>query len=157
MGVELVAPDFASLAYIAVNMRQADRHEIYNVTGHNNPFILAQQTLDATRMGSGVVAADGGRPVAVLGFAPLRPGVCTAFAYGTDAFDRVALSLTRHALKVMKPALIASGFHRLECESRADHVQAHRWLEHLGFRREGTLRQFGSDRSDYLKFAAIAQ
>jgi hypothetical protein len=137
-------------------MRQADRDEIYNVVGHNNPLLLAQQTLDAGRMGSAVVANRNERPVAVVGFVPVCPGVCTAFAFATDAFPSVALTLTRYAIKVMKPALLSAGFHRLECESRADHVDAHRWLEALGFEREGILKQRGSDRSDYIKFGATA-
>jgi RimJ/RimL family protein N-acetyltransferase len=155
--VALLAPDFASLAYIAFNMRQADRDEIYNIVGHNNPVILAQQALDASKVGSASVASRQGRPIAVCGFVPLRPGVSTAFAFATDAFPGVALALTRHALRVMKPALLHAGFHRLQCESRADHHDAHRWLETLGFRREGVLRQFGSDGSDYIQFSACSE
>lgn len=155
--VSILAPDFASLSYIAVNMRQADKDEIYNVCGHNNPFILAQQTLEAARMGSAVVAVLHQRPVAVMGFVARHPGVCTAYAYATSDFPRVALSLTKYALRVMKPALLASGFHRLECESRHDHHNAHRWLESMGFRREGILKQYGTDRSDYIKFAATSE
>lgn len=151
----LSPPDFASLAFIAYNMRQADKDEIYNVLGHNNPFILAQQTLDASRMGQAVVAhGRSGRPVACMGFMVRHPGVCQAFAFGTDHFQSAALTLTRYALRVMKPALLASGFHRLQCESRIDHHDAHRWLRSLGFQSEGILRQFGSDGSDYIQFGA---
>lgn len=155
--VALLAPDFASLAFIAVNMRQSDKDEIYNVIGHNNPFLLAQQTLNASRMGQAVVAhGRDGQPIACMGFMARHPGVCQAYAYGTDGFQSAALALTRYALRVMKPALIASGFHRLQCESRADHHDAHRWLETLGFRREGILKQYGSDGSDYILFGATA-
>ena len=152
--VALIEPDYASLAYIAVNMRQADRDEIYNVAGHNNPFILVQQTLDAARLGSAVVALHGDRPVAVLGVVPRHAGVCTAYAYGTPDFPRVALSLTRYALNVMRPALIKAGYHRLECQSRFDHHDAHRWLQRMGFKPEGVLKCYGSDRSDYIQFGA---
>lgn len=153
----LTKPDLASLAFIAINMRQADRDEIYNVIGHNNPFILARQALDAGRMGSAVIASDRrGRPCAVVGFTPKHPGVCAAYAFGTITFNDAALSLTRYALRVMKPALIKAGFHRLECESRIDHVDAHRWLERLGFKREGILKAYGSDRADYIQFGATA-
>ena len=152
--VSLLAPDETSLAFIAVNMRQSDRDEIYNAIGHNNPFLLARAALDASRVGSAVVACSGGQPVAVMGHSPLRPGVSTAFAFSTAAFPRVALSLTRYALRVMRPDLIAGGCHRLECQSRIDHVSAHRWLEAMGFQREGILHKFGSDGSDYLMYGA---
>lgn len=136
-------------------MRQADRDEIYNVIGHNNPWLFAAAVLDASGMGRGVVAAVGHVPVACMGYQPRHPGVCEVFAFGTNAFDRVALSLTKHALRVMKPAMLDAGFHRAQCLSRHDHVTAHRWLEHMGFKREGVLSQYGSDGSDYIQFGAI--
>jgi len=148
----LVAPTLANLAFIACNMRQADRSEIYNVIGHNNPFILAGQTLDATGMGVGCVAYAGSLPVGVIGACGVHPGVCCAFAYGTDDFPRVALSLTRYALTVIRPWLKDQGFHRLECKSRFDHVHAHRWLRLFGMANEGTLTGYGSDGSDYFQF-----
>ena len=135
-------------------MRQADQDEIYNVLGHNNPFLLARQVLEALSFGSAVVAFHRGQPAGLMGFAPIRLNVATAIAFGTDQFKLVAHALTRHALRVMKPALLAAGFHRLECESRHDHVEAHRWLEFLGFKREGLLRKHGCDGSDYIKYAA---
>jgi len=153
--VTLLAPDFASLAYIASNMRQADRDEIYNVIGHNNPYLLAQQTLDASRMGSAVVAARNSRPVAVMGFVVIHPGVGTMYAYATRDFYRVALTLTKYAIRVMRPAMMASGLHRVQCQSRFDHHSAHGWLELLGFKRETVLRQFGADRSNYIQYYAL--
>lgn len=156
MTAQLSSPDFASVAYIARNMRKADRDEVYNVIGHNNPFLLAQQALDAGRMGSSVCAHRDNRPIAVLGFMARHPGVGSVFAFGTDEFPRVALTLTRYALRVMRPALIASGFHRVQCESRIDHHDAHAWLERLGFKREGILKAFGSDGSDYIQFGAVS-
>lgn len=156
-GIAILSPaDETALAFIACHMRPADKDEIYNVTGHNNAFLLARQTLDAIRVGSGVVASWRGQPAAVLGVCPVHPGVCTGFAFGTNAFPHVALSLTRYALSVMRPALIAAGFHRIECKSRFDHHDAHRWLERLGFANEGQLRRYGADGSDYFQFGATA-
>lgn len=137
-------------------MRPADAAEIYAVCGHSNPFLLARQTLDATRMGSGVVALLTGQPVAIVGTQPVHPGVCEAFAYGTSRFPRIALSLTRYVLSVIKPALIEAGFHRLQCKSQSTHTDAHRWLERLGFKAEGTLKHYGSDGSDFIQFGATA-
>lgn len=150
----LSPPTEAALAFIACNMRQADRDEVYNVIGHNNPFILARQTLDAIGVGTGVCAYHEGQPAAVLGACTSHPGVCMAFAYGTSHFPHVALSLTRYAIKVMRPWLLAQGFHRLECKSRFDHVHAHQWLGLFGFVNEGRLKAYGSDGSDYFQFGA---
>lgn len=152
--VTLLAPDYPAVSYISNFMRQADRDEIYNVIGHANPWLLARAAIDACGMGHGVVAHVRGVPVAILGYHHLRPGVGVAFAFATDAFPRAALSLTRYALRVMRPMLRAQGYHRLECQSRYGHDAAHRWLEMMGFRCEGVLRKYGSDGSDYLQFGA---
>lgn len=153
--IRLIEPDYTSLAYIACYMRQADQDEIYNCIGHRNPFLLAGAALDAARMGSAVVAVAGSQPVAVLGVQPAHTNICRAFAFGTNDFPRVALSLTRYALTVLRPSLIRAGYHRIECESHHSHIDAHRWLERLGFVREGVKRKYGSDGSDYYQYAAV--
>ncbi len=154
--VTLMEPTFEALIHICHHMRADDEREVFNAIGHRNRTMLARQTLDAGRMGSAVIAGIDGRPTAVMGTFPIRTGVCSAFCYSTDGFGSVALTLTRYALRVLRPALIESGYHRLQCESRVDHVEAHRWLERMGFQREGVLRKFGSDGSDYYQYAAIA-
>jgi hypothetical protein len=107
-------------------------------------------------MGRGIVARYEGEPVAFLGCVFRHPGLCEAFAGGTEKFPMVAMTLTRYALRVMKPELIAAGVRRIQCQSLATHVDAHRWLERLGFRREAVLRCYGRGSKDYYMFAAIA-
>jgi len=154
--VTLDAPDYPSLAHICASLRPADREEIYGVLDHDSPDILARQVLDCCRMGRGVIARSDGEPVAFLGYAVRHPTLGEAFAGGTEKFPMAAMTLTRYALKVMKPELLQAGIRRLQCQSLATHVEAHRWLGWLGFRRECLLREYGRGGKDYWQFVALA-
>ena len=134
-------------------MREKDKAEIYNLRSHNNPLALAGEVCGAASMGKAAIADIAGHPVALIGITPLWPGVWTAWAFGTDDFDRVALSLTRYAIKTLKPLLASRGAHRLQCESRADHIKAHHWLTAMGAKPESVLKRYGRDGSDYIMFA----
>lgn len=153
----LAEPTLSDLEYICLNLRQADRDEIYGVLPHDNPFLLARQTMDVFCSGGFVTVAHARRPVSVLGFHEQHPGVLNVFAYATDEFHLVAHGLTRFALKDLKQAMLASGAHRAQCDSRHDHHTAHRWLECFGFRAEGPLKAYGKNRSDYIRFAYVKE
>lgn len=153
----LLEPTLSDLEYICLNLRQADKDEIYGVLPHDNPFLLARQTMDIAGAGGFVTVAHARRPVSVLGFHEQHPGVLNVFAYATDEFHLVAYGLTRFALKDLKSAMLASGAHRAQCDSRYDHYQAHRWLECFGFTAEGQLKAYGKDASDYIRFAYVKE
>lgn len=155
--VSLVDPTLSGIEFIACNMRSADEREIYGLMPFNNPFLLAKHTLASMERGFGVMALLGERPVAVLGFTELTPRVLTAWAYATDEFPRVAFHLTRFVLKSLRPALLASPAHRLQADSRFDHVEAHNWLRVLGFRVEGRVHQLGKDGADYIRFYQLKE
>jgi hypothetical protein len=71
----------------------------------------------------------------------------------TVHLPRRGLEITKYALNELKPFILSRGAHRLECQSRLDHHQAHSWLRSLGARDEGILRGYGKDGADYVSFA----
>lgn len=156
--VTLAAVTLPAVEYIACRMRAADEREIYGLLPHNNPFLLARYIVDLVNAGGfGVVACLGERPVAALGFIERHPRCLSAWAFATDEFPRVAKTLTKFVLTELRPALIASPAHRLEADSRFDHLQAHAWLKVLGFREEGILHRFGKDGADYIRFYQLKE
>lgn len=107
----------------------------------------------AASFGKAAIAYHAGRPAAVIGVSPKPwPGVWDAWAYGTDDLPKVSLSLTKYALRTLKPYLLTRGAHRLEAASRINHAEAHSWLRALGARDEGILHKFGRDGADYAMF-----
>lgn len=138
-----------AVAHIAYNLRQADREELAaNMWGFNSSAI-ARQLIDQAAHGF-VACADDGVPVAVLAVVPWWPGVYQAAMFATPRWPEVALSVTRHALKVWSPAIRALGVRRAHAFSHAEHKQAHRWLELLGGVCEGRMERFGAGGEDFL-------
>jgi len=144
-----------AVEYVCLNMREDDAREVYGLRGHTNPFLLAREAIAAASLGKASVACWRGIPAAVIGVSPNWPGVWEAWAWGTDDFQRVALSLTRYALTVLKPYVLDHGAHRLQCASRIDHRPAHSWLRAMGARDEGVLRGYGRDGASYVQFSWV--
>jgi hypothetical protein len=136
-----------------MNMRQADALEIFGLRGHDDPALLAKEVVLAATYGKAAIATHDGIPAALIGVSPLWPGVWSAWSFGTDQWASCAIELTRYAVRVLRPYLLDRGAHRLQCESRIDHSDAHRWLSALGARPEGVLRGYGRDGADYVMFS----
>ncbi len=151
-------PTLADLEYCAMQMREDDKREIYNVVPHGfqNPLALAKRVNESIARGDfALCCALDDRPVCCLGWAELHPGVLEAWAYATDEFPRVSTELTKFVKRQLRPSLLGHlGIHRMQAISRHDHVKAHRWLGVLGFRKEATLNAYGSDGADYFMFRA---
>lgn len=156
--MRLCDPTRNGIEFIACNMRAIDALEVYGLLPFNNPFLLAKHTIDLVNGGGfGVMACIGERPAAVLGFTELTPRVLTAWAFGTDEFRIVSMQLTKFVMRSLRPALLASPAHRLQADSRFDHVEAHEWLKVLGFREEGMIHRLGKDGADYIRFYQLKE
>jgi hypothetical protein len=153
--VSLTDPDLMALAFIAERMRERDRVECL-ATCFTTPAQLAADAM----LGGGfcnvawIESLDGAhaRPVAAIGARQRWPGVWSVWAWGTDEWPKVVVSLTRHAKRTLIPLLVERGAHRAQCASLAEHAEAHRWLEYLGAKREATLTGYGRNGEDFALF-----
>jgi hypothetical protein len=136
--------------YVATNMRDWDKREIYATRWNNDPADVAGDCCMAGAFGW--VAYDD-EPIAVLGAVPLHPGVWGVYMFATDNFAKIAISLTKYVRRVMMPSLTATGAHRAECKSIEGHDTAQRWLEFLGANRESTLSGYGREGEDFHLYA----
>jgi hypothetical protein len=141
MSVEIRPVNFQDLLYITERLREWDRREIFATLGSEQPIDLVRVTL----MGEGMtwIAYKDSEPVAAFGASAMWPRVWSVWAFGTDRFREVALTLTRFIRRSMIPMLESSGAIRAECRSMDGHTEAHRWLESLGLRREATHPLYG--------------
>lgn len=142
--------EYGPVHYVAQNMREKDREEIFATRWDDSA-----QDVAADVVASGPfnwVAFNGGEPVAVVGAAPLWPGVWSVHMFATEAFGGIAISLTKFVRRVMIPALTESGAHRAQCDSLVGHEKAHYWLEALGARQEGVLRGYGRQGEDFVRY-----
>lgn len=148
---ELPQVDREAAEFVVANMRACDRREI-EATNWNLDS-LAEQVVMLREFA--FFASHRGRPAAVIGAAPMWPGVWSVFAFGTDDFQRVGLRLTKFAARFIIPAIEGSGGHRMECASIDGHDEAHRWLESLGFHRECSMPRYGRGGETFHRYVRL--
>lgn len=149
----MIPLSLAAVEYLAINMRAIDAAEVYGMRGHDNPHILAHEVILAASYGKAGIVEHNGRPCGIVGVSPMWPGVWSAWAFGTDDWPKAIVRLTRFSRQVLRPFIIERGAHRLQCESRVDHHDAHRWLMAMGAKPDGLLQGYGRDGSDYIIFS----
>lgn len=134
-------------------MRAADHHEIDAVVPLEQPAAVACWLLAASQ-GMAWCASIDGQPVTIFGCTPIFSHVASGWAYGTDRLKRTIPAVTKFAVTEVVPELQSRGFHRLEVRTYVGHDLSHRWLEGMGFEREGVSRAYGRRGEDFAVYAA---
>lgn len=150
--VQIARADLSSVLYVARNMRESDRHEIFATRWTDDIDSLALEIIQSWGPIAYTAFTRDGVPAAVFGATALWPGVWAAWMFATDRFLEVGKRVTRFALRGILPAMLEAGCHRIEARSAASHHEAHRWMRVLGAKRGPELRQFGRDKSDFVLF-----
>lgn len=144
---------YVDLEYVVLNMRDEDWREIIGLQDHESPLRLAcEMNYFIGNHGRGRVSWVDGRPAAVAFFAERWPGVWEVGMFGTNSFKAAAMPLLRWFRQEANEILTVCNGHRLHCDSRADHEEAHRMIRAMGGEEEVTLRRLGKDGSDYIRF-----
>lgn len=149
-GVHGVPVSEDRLRYVITHMRERDHKEIYALRFDEDPerFLASQMWImgDMCR-----IWERNGVPVAVQGVIPAWPGVWHMFAYGTDEWPKVVLSMTRWAWGIVIPAMSRMA-HRVEARAMATHTESRRWIESFGAKQEAVLREYGKNREDFVLY-----
>lgn len=149
---ELTTLSPGALGHICRNLRDRDRAELFALRRDDDPDALAREML-ARDSGLVSLAWLGEEPVAVVGAIPLWPSVWSVLAFGTDTWDKVSVTLTKHVRRVLIPTLYNVGARRAQCWSLAEHHTAHAWLTRsLGARRGPEFPEFGRDGETFILF-----
>lgn len=93
-----------------------------------------------------------GSPACVVGGVRIWAGVARCWAVTTNDLDLHPIAFTRVLLGLITSCVRYYKVHRLEITVKADFKAGIRWAQVLGFRREGHLRAYGPDKTDYLIF-----
>lgn len=147
----LVDANYPDLLYLAKNMREMDRREIFATKWSERPEDLATECM-APAVSAFCKIGVLKKPVVAIGAVPIWPGVWSVWMFATPEFHKVSLSLHRYVVKIFAPTLRAN-CHRAECRSLSSHTEAHAWMTSLGAAHEATLKGFGKNREDFHVFA----
>ena len=141
MRVQLVNAVYDDVAFVTQHLREVDAHEINATRFFDDPDTLAADIMSVPQFVK--VAKVDGVPVAVIGARPCWPRVWAVFAFGTDAWRSVVLTLSRYVRHTMIPVLLDRDALRAVCFSTESHPDAGRWLTMLGAKREAELPDWG--------------
>lgn len=103
--------------------------------------------------GSVWMAEEDGKVIAVGGFYHLWKGVVQAWVYLNQKAQENILPFYR----TMKGKIdnMLHEVHRIQTICLADSEEANNLLKHLGFQKEGTLRQFTNKRTDMVMYSIV--
>ena len=154
--MKLEAPTRQDVRIVARNMRERDKAEFMAVsqaqTGEDLVKALTNRYGNAE---DAICAYVNQEPVAIGAMVSIRPNVVTLAFFATDAFPRIATPLTRFIRQRLFPKYLAAGVHRIECVSKADYSDAHRWIRALGLEQEAVMPGYGRGAETYLQFAKV--
>lgn len=91
--------------------------------------------------------------LAIIGGTIQWEGVAHCWAIISDSIKNCPVEFHKKVKWLIESTFTGINLHRLEATVKADFSMGIRWLNSLGFEYEGTLRQYGVDRSDYQLFA----
>ena len=146
--MKLTSLNYPELLFIASNMRQDDRREIFATRFNESNEDLAR---DAMMFYDSSFLLHKERPICAIGAAQMHPNVWSVWMFATDEFDKIGLSATRFVRNIFIPELRKRG-HRAECKSWDGHKIAHKWLESLGAIRESELIDYGKNREKFYQY-----
>lgn len=95
-----------------------------------------------------------GTIIGVGGVYPLWKGVGEAYIFTSDFFDNKKYVISKYVKRVftmIEQSIV--DIHRVQASVRKDYEKAHRLAKFLGFKEEGTMLQYSSDKSDYVRYA----
>jgi hypothetical protein len=107
------------------------------------------------KLGPAYTLLTGDKPIICAGVAILGPGVGEAWALISKHLPDHPLSVYKGVKRVLEAIIDKQHLHRVQAVVKEDDQTSVRWIERLRFVREGILRQFGPDKTDYVIYGRI--
>lgn len=111
------------------------------------------ETLMQNSKAAGTFLHDG-RIITCAGFVEMWPGVAELWQIPTIHVVKCKMDYARTMREYMEGAVKNFGYHRLQTSCPADPLHD-RWMEFLGFTKEGTMRQYTYLKQDYSVFGRV--
>lgn len=132
---------------ICHNLRAHDKREIFATRFDSEPEDLLASTMSLSE--TSWIAYYNNEPVAVFGIMPIAPDVWSAYAFATDRFPKIAISLTRFIKKGIIPSLLATSAKQVQALVWTEYHQARKWLRGFGAREEAVIPNLGKGGEDF--------
>jgi len=98
---------------------------------------------------------DNGHLVAAGGIIPIWEGMGEAWLIPSDVMPRYRLRVIKTLRRRIDEIIDADNLRRLQATVRADYDVAVRFIEFLGFKREGLMKNYGPGGADHYMYSRI--
>ncbi len=151
--IVLQKPTIDDLRTICANAAPEDRHEwgVTHFGGWDAELVATECSLYLDGAAHVFREADG-TPYCASGFYASSPCVARGWTIRTEAWKRHLRECVRVSRFVMDELLKSPGVNRLEAWCP---IWAQRWPEAIGLEKEGVLRHYGSDGTDFVMWSRV--
>lgn len=98
---------------------------------------------------------DNGHLVVSGGIYPIWDGMAEAWLIPSDEMPRYKLKMIKILREHIDLITAEDGLRRLQATVRADYPVALRFIEFMGFKKEGLMKNFGPDGTDHFMYARV--
>lgn len=147
--------DFKAIPFIAEHA--IDLVAKNTMTHAEKTYLLETHIHNLTRENHAVSVVNNGHLLGSGGVYPVWPNLGEAWVIPSNLIHqhkRIFIQIVRKHLEDMTDKF---AFTRVQATAKADFPKAQRFLEFLGFEREGLLRKYGVDGSDHILYAKIKE
>jgi len=110
---------------------------------------------EALNKGYGFTIYHEDEVVACIGITNIVTGVAEIWAITGVLVDKYPKDFHKTCQRIIDYAFEIDNLHRLQCTAEASFDKTIKWLENLGFEREGVLRNYTPDKKDMCIYAML--
>lgn len=151
--IEITAADHGMVQDVLYRLREADVIEM--TAAGTDIGLLARQLMRHKTFAFCAWSLDHG-PISVWGMVQRRQGVGAGFAFGTEDWRRAVIPMIRQIRGFVLPLLIELKIHRVEAVAMLRRDDVRRFMSLIGARAEGVLRNYGTEREDFVSYRWLA-
>ena len=96
-----------------------------------------------------------GEILAITGLVIIHPGMAEIWSFTGKAIDKYKILFAQASIMVVDFWIRKYNLHRLQANTHVEHATSIKWLEWLGFEREGLMRKFGASAENFYLYARI--
>ena len=119
-----------------------------DLQGHDDSE-LRHRIITQCAGGGGISVVQRGKVLGIFGSSTIWHGLDEAWFLVDEAVRRYGIAMTKVAKKWIALKFQKDKLNRLQITVRCDDVRAYKWAKCLGFQKDGVMRRFGPDGSDF--------
>ena len=100
---------------------------------------------------------SGHKVIAIVGLRKMWDGVAELWSMTSDDIKEHPIYFHKSCINLIDAHIKTLGLHRLQCSVRSDYNTGMKWIESLGFHRDGIMSKYGPNKLDYILYTRTTE